>query len=324
MNYRVITTLGPACRSRQLWEELVAAGSDTFRLNTSHTTLGELAGWISDYASFSRSFGRVIPFVLDLQGSKWRLGELNSRVVQKGEQLKLIQSETSAQVDELPIPHPDFFRAVRESGAEVILNDAKVRLRVLRQTGNGVATVVTQAGPLASKKGVTLSDSPFRIEELQAKDAEIVALTRDLPGIYYAVSYVRDAVEMARYRCFIGDRVRLAAKIERRSSINSLNEIASLCDEIWICRGDLGAELGMKGMAEEVQRMLAAEQPAGKPVILAGQVLEHMVHSATPTRSELCHLYNCLCSGIDGFVLSDECAIGDHPVLATQHAAMFR
>lgn len=324
MNYQLITTLGPSSRRPQVWRALIAEGADAFRLNTSHTSLPGLDEWLEDYSSFCETTDHRPPLILDLQGSKWRLGTMPGCVLKNDDEVLLVEGDCSGQSNELPVPHPDFFKALACSPSEVVLNDAKVRLEVVRPQDSGYLARVTQGGPLASCKGITLKASEFRIDSLQQKDAQILERTRNYPNIRFAISYVRDEVEMAEYRHLMGTNSYLIAKIERPTSISCIEQLGKIANEIWICRGDLGAELGLVEMAEAVQGMQDAARGLDVPIMMAGQVLEHMVHSLRPTRSEVCYLLDCLRSGIDGFVLSDEIAIGEHPIQACQVAAMFK
>ena len=118
--------------------------------------------------------------------------------------------------------------------------------------------------------------------------------TRNLPHVRYAISYVKDAAEMENYRSLLGHSSFLIAKLERQSAINDAEKIASYANELWLCRGDLGAELGMNSLAEQVS-LFGDNIPAiTTPVLMAGQILEHMTEHATPTRSEICYLYDTL------------------------------
>ncbi len=129
---------------------------------------------------------------------------------------------------------------------------------------------------------------------------------------------------MAGYRAQIGRPVRVIAKLERPSAMDDAERIAGVADALWLCRGDLGAELGAKAMAEAVYRLSAGVQAMPVPVLLAGQVFEHMTEHPTPTRSEVCAVYDALMKGYQGVVLSDETAIGRDPVESCRAAALFR
>jgi pyruvate kinase len=317
---QIIATLGPASEQPGLWSAMLDAGATGFRLNTSHLSREELEHWLERLNEFLR--GRDTQVVLDLQGSKWRLGQFEGREVAVGEQVVLVLGK-QALGGGIPVPHADFFAAVSQSNGEVVLNDARVRLGVERSDEERVTGHVTQAGPLLPMKGITLSQSSYRSEQLSEKDQAIYRQTAKLAWVRYAVSYVKDSLEMARYRALLGDRADLIAKLEREPALVDVQGIQEIAGELWLCRGDLGAELGMRRMAEAVHRFSQGLKGVRVPVLLAGQVLEHMVTSQTPTRSEVCTLYDSLAAGYAGVVLSDETAVGRYPVEACTAAKQF-
>jgi pyruvate kinase len=171
---------------------------------------------------------------------------------------------------------------------------------------------------------VTYTASTYRQESLGEMDRAVLARMQHLPDIQYALSYVKDAQEMAGYRDQIGRGVVAIAKLERPSALGEAARIAEAADALWLCRGDLGAEVGVKAMAEAVYRLSAGVQAMPVPVLLAGQVFEHMTEHPTPTRSEVCGVYEALMKGYRGVVLSDETAIGRDPVESCRMAALFR
>jgi pyruvate kinase len=323
MQYELIATLGPASEDPAVWKNMIKTGISAFRLNTSHMSPRELDQWLDKLVPVLASQDRSISLILDLQGSKWRLGECKTRMTLVGEQIELTMSSTSDHPRQISVPHADFFKAAPLSDGRILLNDARVELSIDSISEQTIQTRVIKAGPLSSHKGITFSDSTFRREELNVKDQKIVQETRRIPGIRYALSYVRDGAEMKRYREALGEEIYLIAKLERRPALQSVSAISDASDELWLCRGDLGAELGLANMAAEVSMFSRQVESMPLPVILAGQVLEHMTSHPTPTRSELCYLYDALCNGYTGIVLSDETAIGDDPLLCCQFATLF-
>jgi pyruvate kinase len=261
--------------------------------------------------------------VLDLQGSKWRLGQFEERRVLLNERVTLVLSETSGNAGEIPVPHADFFTAAAGSDGEVVLNDAKVRLQVEEIKAEQVRARVVQAGPLASNKGITLRHSTYRSERLNEKDLSIYRMTNGMAGVRYAISYVKDGLEMQSYRELLGMRTDLIAKLERAPGLADLNNMQAQAGELWLCRGDLGAEVGLVKMAEEVHAFGKHLKDLHVPTLMAGQVLEHMVANPVPTRSEVCYLYDTLAAGYAGVVLSDETAVGKFPVDVCKLAAQF-
>mgnify|MGYP001113217749 CR=1 FL=1 len=324
MDYQIVATLGPASQSESVWEAMLAVGVSAFRLNTSHLSLAELDSWLARFQNFFAGQKSRVPLVLDLQGSKWRLGTFEPRQLAAGQRLKLVHAAELDREGVLPVPHEDFFIAASHSTAEIVLNDAKVRLRLESAGQKRVEAVVTQAGPVSSGKGITFTDSDYRIETLKKKDRRILERTRDLDFVRYAVSYIRDAAEMARYRAFVDPSAYLIAKLERQPAVDEGQGIAASADELWLCRGDLGAELGLAAMAEVVGRFLDKSRHVQIPTLLAGQVLEHMRAAPLATRAEICNLYDILVRGYSGVVLSEETAIGSYAIEACRTAALFK
>jgi pyruvate kinase len=240
-----------------------------------------------------------------------------------GQSITLVYEQAVQHPDVLPVPHLDFFQAAPLSNGEITLNDARVTLRVEACAVDWLRAVVVQGGGLSSRKGITYTACDYRREALTEQDHVILEQTQGMTGMEYALSYVRDAAEMARYRaCMEG--VYLIAKVERRLALEEVVPMAGIADELWLCRGDLGAEMGLREMAKAAYRFPAELGALPAPVLLAGQVLEHLTAHAAPTRAEVCGLYAALQQGYVGVVLSDETAVGCDPVASCRWAAMFR
>ena len=323
MKYEIIATLGPSSNSEVIWRGMLASGVTAFRLNTSHLSLEQLLIELEKIDRFFGTLERSPALVLDLQGSKWRLGQFPSFELVAGASVNLVYKVAADQPGVLPVPHLDFFRAAALSNGEIVLNDARVRLVLEKSAQDVLRARVVQGGPISSNKGITFASSAYRKEALNEKDQVILKQTRDIASIRYAISYVKDAAEMSRYRAYCGPSVYLAAKLERKHALDEALQMAGTADELWLCRGDLGAELGVAAMAKAVYRFSARVKEFSIPVHLAGQVLEHMVEHPTPTRSEICYLYEALQKGFNGLVLSDETAIGHYPVESCRAAAQF-
>ena len=324
MDYDLVATLGPSSNSPEVWQGMLDAGATAFRLNTSHLSLTLLQEWLEPLAPFLLALSPTPPLVLDLQGSKWRLGDFSTRVLEPGQRIALVYAPSTDQANTLPVPHADFFQAARASSSEIVLNDARIKLVREAIGTERLQTRVITGGEISARKGITYSASSYRQEDLSGKDRTIFERTRHLPFVRYAISYVRDVVEMRRYRDHFGEAAYLIAKLERQPAVDEAQDIAAVANELWLCRGDLGAELGLRSMAEAAHRFSDTIGALPIPALLAGQVLEHMVDHPTPTRSEVCTLYEALLKGYRGFVLSDEAAIGRHPIESCRSAALFR
>ena len=348
MSYRVVATLGPATSGEKMWRGLLEVGATAFRLNTAHFPLETLQIWLSRIARFLEDSGSgggrplqrgdslpddLFPVVLDLQASKWRIGTVQPAKLDTGASVQLVLGTAEdSDLDTagsgsavLPIPHPDFFTAAQTAvGGEIAVNDAKVMLQVERVGEQRVSARVLKGGEISAGKGITLVGSGYRKEQLSEKDKRVVELAGSYSFIRYALSYVKDAVEMSNYRRLFNASTYLIAKVERASALDAAEGIAQTADELWICRGDLGAEMGAATMAEQLFHFFPRLRQISKPILLAGQVLEHLSEHPTPTRSEISYIYEALQRGFRGFVLSDETAVGSYPLEACRSAALFR
>lgn len=323
MKYELFVTLGPSSDDEMIWQRMISAGVTGFRLNTSHLSIDQVEHWIAKLLAFQASVCLPFPVVLDLQGSKWRLGGFPPYELIAGDEINLVFKNQTISQKELPVPHLDFFLSAGNTTGDIYLNDAKLHLRVVRKGEQWIRTRVIRGGIISSGKGITCQ-SDQRREALTSKDQDLVEMASGLGFVRFAISYVRDALEMARYREVIGKEKYLVAKVERQPAIDDIRDITESCDEVWLCRGDLGAELGDKAMAEAVHRVSGMVKDLLVPVMLAGQVLEHMSKEPAPTRSEICYLYEALEMGYQGFVLSDETSVGLYPVESCQSAALFQ
>jgi len=306
--FDVVATLGPA--SFGLARELADAGATALRLNASHLSPDDLAR----RAAQARQAVPDIPLVVDLQGAKMRVGDLAEREVARGATVRFSVQPASA--DDVPLPHPELFAAA-EVGQTTGLDDGRLRFRV-RDRGEGwLAAEALVAGVLRRRKGVNLLEHPVRLRGLTPADAERLDAVRPLPGVQVAWSFAFDGREAEWVRAR-RPAAPFVAKIERREAVDALAEIASRADAVWICRGDLGEQLGPAALG----RFVGALAPSrfACPVLMAGQVLEHLTGHCEPTRSELCHLHDLVARGYAGIVLSDETAIGRHPAHAVAEA----
>lgn len=324
MDYEIVATLGPASDREEIWSDLLASGATAFRLNTSHLSIEHLLDWIERLEPFLAKNARDCPLVLDLQGSKWRLGDFEPFDLAAGDAIELIYAGSSTLPGVLPVPHFDFFQAARRSSGEIVLNDAKTRLSLESVGEDSLIARAIQGGRFSPRKGITYNQCDFRKESLNEKDLAIVEKTAGLSFIQFAISYLKDANEASFYRTRFGPTAQLIAKLERPTAMKQAVEIARICDALWVCRGDLGAEIGMVAMARAVHAFRQKIPRLTKPAMMAGQVFEHMAFQPAPTRSEICYLYDSLQDGYRGFVLSDETAIGPYPVEACRAAALFR
>ncbi|MFH0900994.1 MAG: pyruvate kinase [Pseudomonadota bacterium] len=306
-----MVTLGPA--SLHLASALAEAGATAFRINAAHLSPAALGKAASSIASALPG----LPLVVDLQGAKMRLGWFAERAVADRERVVFAIAESGE--DGIPLPHPELFQAVRP-GDTVSVDDGRLSFRVEDCPRPGLLLVESMAnGLLKPRKGVNLVEHPVELCTLGAADRERVLTTGHLPGVCFAFSFMKTGAEADWVRQLCPGRP-VIGKIERREAIENIETIAGATDALWICRGDLGAQLGPTAMASWIARFSPCNVIT--PVLMAGQVLEHLRQNRSPTRSEVCHLFDLVAvRGYAGIVLSDETAIGTEPIEATRTAS---
>jgi pyruvate kinase len=304
---QLVATIGPS--SAGLVAELAAAGATAFRLNASHLALDQLAAALTAI----RHSCPDAPIVVDLQGAKMRIALPCPRDVARGETLTFSPGEDA----DIRVPHAELF-AQAKVGDTLSADDGRVRFEVV---GIGPAVMEARAldgGRLLPNKGLNVEQHPIRLERLTERDLAACRIAARHAAAALAFSFMIDGTEAGWLR-LLSPRSRVIGKVERREAASRLDLIARRVDAIWICRGDLGAQLG----TAELARFVAALDPSRLPVpvLMAGQVLEHLTSHPEPTRSEVCHLYDLVARGYAGLVLSDETAIGSDPVHAVSTAA---
>lgn len=309
-------TIGPASRETPILREL-AKIADRFRINTAFTNRQELTRLLDQITTLAEEVNQDLRVVLDLQGAKMRIGACPA-VERLPDEVRLVPAAAADEEGVLPVPHPALFDAVRV-GDRLLCNDARVDLEVIAVSAQLFEARVLRNGPLAAHKGINRVHHPIPFSGLGIADQEAIAAGRDFPRIELACSFVYDGSEAIHLRTHWQGP--LIAKIERPEAFPHLKPVARAFDELWLCRGDLGAQAGLEGLGP-LQRELAHVIPdLGKPVFLAGQVLQYMTHFPQPTRAEVVQLSCALHSGFSGVVLSDETAVGKHPLAAARMAA---
>ena len=308
-------TLGPAVdNDSSLARVLVSA--NRLRLNGSHLDPGSLGRWLDRLAGLWPEPGRAPEaLVLDLQGSKMRIGCIEERAALP-EKVEIVPAESSTgSPGTIPVPHPELFEAVT-TGERLSIDDGAILLQIDGKSAFGLSARVLRNGPLSSRKGINRTEHPLRTGGLCANDLALVELcngrTGKLPfSVEYALSFVLDGSEAKALRRLTGQRV--IAKLERPEAFDSLSDIAGAFDELWFCRGDLGAQAGLHALARLQLRMEDRLHELSVPMHLAGKVLESMLYRPEAGRNDVFVLHQALERGWAGIVLSDETASGDHP-----------
>ena len=316
---KLVATLGPASASPEMMEKLFLAGVDVFRINMSHSTHDTARGLLYAVREVAKRNRHPIGILADLQGPKFRLGEFGGgRVfVKDGTVFHFDREETAGSDTRVFLPHPQIFEGVAP-GHILLLDDGKLRMRVVDKKNDRISAEVLVGGPLASRKGISLPDTLLAVGPLTEKDKADLDCALELGADWIALSFVQRGEDVADVVRQVEGRAAVMVKIEKPSAIDDLDAIIAAGDGFMVARGDLGVEMPVErvpGLQKQITRQARA---AGKPVVVATQMLESMIASPVPTRAEVSDVATAVFDGADAVMLSAESAVGQYPVEAIQ------
>ncbi len=317
-NAKIVATLGPSSTSREIIEALYRAGADVFRLNFSHGTHEDHRQRHEIIRAVERDAARPIGVLLDLQGPKLRIGTFATGpvVLEKGMPFRLdLDAHVAGDAHRVALPHPEIFAALRP-GAMLQLDDGRIQLKVERCGGGFAQTTVMVGGTLSERKGVNVPDVVLPLSAMTGKDRRDLEFGLSLGIDWVALSFVQRVEDIFEAREIVGNRAAILAKLEKPAAIDGLDAIVEAADAIMVARGDLGVEMPAERVPAIQKRIVRACRSAGKPVIVATQMLESMVSAPVPTRAEASDVATAIYDGADAVMLSAESASGKYPVQA--------
>lgn len=311
---KIIATVGPATSSEEAMERLFQCGADVFRINMSHASQADLAEKVGIIRAIEARHDRPIGVLVDLQGPKLRVGTFKADEVRlnPGEGFVLDDDTEPGDCSRVHLPHPEIFASVRP-GEHLLLNDGRIRLVVIEAGLKRMETRVVFGGSLSSRKGVNLPDTMVPLSPITDKDRSDLELALSLDVDWIAQSFVQRPEDVAEVRALLNGRTGLMVKIEKPAALKHLNEILDLADSIMVARGDLGVELPLEDVPGWQKRLIRAARRAGKPVVVATQMLESMIEQPVPTRAEVSDVATAVFEGADAVMLSAESASGAWP-----------
>jgi pyruvate kinase len=316
---KILATLGPATSSAAMIRKLMLAGADAFRINMSHGDQKQKAKLVEHIRALEKEFRRPTTILFDLQGPKLRVGHFDDgrTVLEKGQRFIFDHDEKPGSRERVQLPHPELFQAVHP-GTSILIDDGKVRLKVIEANENQIVCEVKVGGPVSDNKGVNVPDVVVPIPALTDKDRDDLQFALEQRTDWIALSFVQRPEDVAEARTLIGDRAALLAKIEKPAAIDRLDDIVALSDAVMVARGDLGVELPPERVPPLQNKIVATARQFGKPVVVATQMLESMISSPTPTRAEVSDVATAIYDGADAVMLSAESAAGQYPCEAVQ------
>lgn len=312
---KILATIGPASRSPEMLERLLRAGADAFRLNMSHGSHADHEAAILAIRALEKQYAKPIAILADLQGPKLRVGAFKDgqAVIRHSGHFVLDRDETPGDENRVCLPHPELF-GIMERGQRLLINDGKIRLKVLETDDRHILCSAEVGGVISDRKGVNVPDAEVPIPALTEKDRRDLAFATEHGADWIALSFVQRPEDIAEARKLIGTRnVAVCAKIEKPQAVHRLEEIIELADGIMVARGDLGVELEPHEVPPLQKKIVNTARRAGKPVIVATQMLESMIESPSPTRAEVSDVANAVYDGADAVMLSAESAAGAWP-----------
>jgi pyruvate kinase len=314
---KIIATVGPASSTPDQLRALYHAGVDMFRLNMSHGTHEDHAARFAAIRALEKETGKPIGILLDLQGPKLRVGTFKDGPVTlaNGETFRFDLDPTPGDNTRAYLPHPEIFAAAKP-GVQLLLDDGKIRMEVVEHGADFAVGRVVAGGVLSERKGVSVIGAVLPLDVITEKDRRDLEFGLAQGADWIALSFVQCGQDLKDARKLIGDRALIMSKIEKPAAVDCLEEIVELSDAIMVARGDLGVEMQPEEIPPVQRRMIKLSREYGKPVVVATQMLESMIHTPTPTRAEASDVATAIYEGADAVMLSAESASGKFPVEA--------
>lgn len=312
---KIIATIGPATRSPERLRALFDAGCNVIRINMSHSSQDEAAGIIADVRTISDRVGILI----DTRGPEVRTTAVEAPVALRDDALVAVRGGDGLTTEECVQVNFRAFHRVLDEGARVLLADGQIELEVLGADDAHLRCRVLKGGQLGSKKGVNVPGVRLPIPFLDDQDVSDVRFAVRQQADFIAASFVSEAEDLKQLRELVereGGNLALIAKVEARYAVKNLGEIIAASDGVMVARGDLGVEIPAEEVPVVQRRIIEACRTAGKPVIVATEMLESMISNPRPTRAETSDVANAIFEGTDAVMLSGETSVGKHPIEA--------
>lgn len=316
---KIVATLGPATSTKEMIRALFEAGVDIFRLNFSHGTSHDHRERMRIIREIEKELKRPIAVLADLQGPKLRIGTFAKGPIKLDikQSFRLDLDNKPGDQNRVYLPHPEIFSALVPD-AELLLDDGKVKLRVVKCGADFADTIVVTGHELSDRKGVNVPDLVLPLSPLTNKDRADLEVALSIGADWIALSFVQRAEDIQEAQKLIKKRAAILAKIEKPAAVRNLLPILELADGVMVARGDLGVEMPPENVPRTQKMIVREARRLGKPVIIATQMLESMITNATPTRAEASDVATAIYDGVDAIMLSAESASGQYPIEAVK------
>ncbi|PIR94656.1 pyruvate kinase [Candidatus Falkowbacteria bacterium CG10_big_fil_rev_8_21_14_0_10_39_11] len=323
---KIVCTIGPASKSKKTIQDLIKSGLNVARLNFSHGTHADHKSLLTNIRSMADKMNRTVAILQDLQGPRIRIGDIGSkeRELKDNEKVIITTSKVTKDSKKIPITY-DRLHSEVEKGHRILIVDGLIQLVVDQVTGRDIHASVVIGGIIASHKGVNLPDTAVSIPSLTDKDKKDVEFGVENDVDYMALSFVRSAKDVydlkyliksyeKKLKKKITNPIKIVVKVERKEAIDNLEEIIEATDAVMVARGDLGIELPAEDVPLMQKMIIDHCLEKAKPVIVATQMLDSMIHNPRPTRAEVSDVANAVIDHTDALMLSGETATGSYPI----------
>jgi len=312
---KILSTLGPASSSPEIIERLFIEGTDVFRLNFSHGSIEEHRKNLESIRNLEKKYQYSTCIIADLQGPKLRIGTFKNKKekLKFGQTFRLDLSNELGDANRVNCPHPEIYEILTPNSI-ILIDDGKIKLQIIEQHKDFLITEILNDSIISDSKGVNIPDTILPISPLTNKDKSDLSKALDMGVDWVALSFVQSAQNVKELRDIVGNKALIMAKIEKPSGVKNLKEILNVVDGIMIARGDLGVELPPERVPAIQKNIIQQCREAGKPVVVATQMLESMINNNIPTRAEASDVANAIYDGADAVMLSAESAIGQYPI----------
>ena len=315
---KIVCTIGPSTNSEEKLRELILAGMNVARLNTSHESIEVHSETIDRIKKVRKELNKPISILMDLSGPKIRTGmfEKDNINLENGQEFILTTEKIKGNEKKVSINYPLLPREVKP-GNLILVDDGKLTLEVVSSDDKNIYTKVITGGTITHRRGVNTPGSEISIPAITEKDKKFIKLGIKKRVDYFAISFVRTSkdVELAKETISkMGSDIPLISKIETKQALDYLEEICKLSDGIMVARGDLGVEINVEEVPMAQREIISCANRERIPVITATQMLESMIENSVPTRAEITDISNAIIEGTDAVMLSGETSIGKYPV----------
>ncbi|HEY5820069.1 MAG TPA: pyruvate kinase [Mesorhizobium sp.] len=314
---KILATLGPVSSDEPMIRKLFDAGADVFRVNMSHADHDLMRTVVGRIRAVEAAVGRPIGILADLQGPKLRVGKFanGKEELTVGQTFTLDGNPEPGSSTRVHLPHPEILSSV-QAGDRLLIDDGKLQLKAVSADGKTIVCTVVAGTTISDKKGVSLPDTDLPVGALTDKDRSDLDAVLDAGVDWVALSFVQRPDDLAEARKIARGRALIMAKIEKPQAVARLKEIIDLSDALMVARGDLGVEMPIEAVPGIQKQITRAARKAGKPVVIATQMLESMITAPMPTRAEVSDVSIAVFEGADAIMLSAESAAGKYPVEA--------